>query len=109
MPDVPIFLCAWHVKMAWVKHMVQKVTDAKTRDSMGKALNKLMSLNVSAPGDFTDEQLQQKADEAIQQFYQDFAGEAAFIKYFKDHWEPKASECMFNGLVKMSCQLLVTA
>ena len=107
MPDVPIFLCAWHVRMAWAKQLVQKVTNANTRQAMGKALIELMCLNVAAPGDFTDEQLRQMFKEAIQQFYQDFPEEAAFIKYFKDHWEPKACECLFGSLGRMSHWLLV--
>ena len=106
MPDVPVFLCGWHVKQAWVKQLVQKVTNEETRKSMGAALDKLMRLNVADPDNYTDEQLQHMIDAALEQFYKDFAGEAAFIKYFKDHWDPKASECMCGlGNVKFTLAL----
>ena len=88
MPEVPIFLCGWHVKTAWVKQLVQKVPNKKTREPMAAALDKLMRLNVAAPDNFTDEELQHIIHAALEQFYQDFAGpeEVAFINFFKGHW-----------------------
>ncbi len=42
--------------------------------------------NVAEPDKFTDEQLQQMIHAALKDFYKEFAGEVAFIKYFKGHW-----------------------
>ena len=94
MPDVPILLCGWHVKQAWIKQLQQKVTNAQTRDAMAVALDRLMRLNVAEPDKFTDEQLQQMIHAALEDFYKEFAGEVAFIKYFKGHWARKAGECI---------------
>ena len=108
MPEVPILLCGWHVKTAWAKQLLQKIADVKTRESLGAALDKLMRLNVAAPDSFTDEQLQHMIRAALDKFYKDFVGEAAFIKYFKAHWDPKASKCMCGlGNVKFTVALLV--
>ena len=92
MPEVPIFLFGWHVRTAWAKQLLQKVANVKTRESMAAALDKLMRLNVAAPDNFTDEQLQHIIHAALEQLYKDLAVEAALFKNFKYHWEPKASE-----------------
>ena len=89
MPGVPIFLCAWHVKQAWLKNLKQKVQDNKDREAIRDALDKLMRLNVDVPRDYFDEQLNDLAQEHLQAFYRRFAGQAAFIEYFRKEWAPK--------------------
>ena len=34
LPGVPIFLCAWHVKQAWVQGLRQKVMNDRTRSEL---------------------------------------------------------------------------
>lgn len=94
MPGVPIFLCAWHVKQAWLKNLKQKVQDNVDRDAIWDALDKLMRLNVNVPRDYTVEMLDALAQEHLQAFYGKFAGQAAFIEYFKKEWAPKIGKCL---------------
>ena len=48
-----------------------------------------MRLNVDVPKDYSDEQLNDLAQEHLQAFYRRFAGQAAFIEYFRKEWAPK--------------------
>lgn len=40
--DVPVNLCTWHVKRAWLKHLLQLVKDAVERWDMLKELSQIM-------------------------------------------------------------------
>lgn len=89
MDGVPVFLCAWHVKQAWIKNLKEKVKSRETRGAVLDALDKLMRLNVEVPSNFSDTQLKALAEEHLQAFYKKFAAEKAFIEYFKRTWAPK--------------------
>ncbi len=89
MPGVPIFLCAWHVKQAWIKNLKEKVKDRDTRSAMLAALDELMRFNVDVPSNYSDAQLRTLAEQHLQAFYMKFASEKAFLEYFKRTWAPK--------------------
>ncbi len=46
MAGVLIFLCAWHVKQAWIRNLREKVRDKTTRGAILDALDKI---NVEVP------------------------------------------------------------
>ena len=49
MPGVLNFLCAWHVKRAWLSNLTSTVADADMRTEIWRALDGLMRLNVQLP------------------------------------------------------------
>lgn len=89
MAGVPIFLCAWHVKQAWIRNLREKVRDKTTRGAILTALDKIMRFNVDVPSSYSDAQLKALAEEQLQAFYTNFAADKAFIDYFRKTWASK--------------------
>lgn len=82
------------MKQAWLKNLKQKVQGNKDRDAIWDALDKLMRLNVDVPREYSDEKLNELAQEHLQAFYKRFAGQAAFIEYFRKEWALKIGKCL---------------
>lgn len=89
MPGVPIFLCAWHVKRAWLSNLISTVADADKRTEMWRALDGLMRLNVQLPASHSKEDLAKLCADVLERFYGTFSEQAAFITYFKREWAGK--------------------
>ena len=86
MPGVPIFLCAWHLKRAWLSNLTSTVADADKRTEIWRALDGLMRLNVQLPTSHSKEDLAKLCTDALERFYSDFSEQAAFITYYKKEW-----------------------
>ncbi len=92
MPGVPILLCAWHVKRAWLKNLTSTVADAAKRQEIWAALDVLMRLNVQLPAEHSSAELSKLCEEALRRFFERFSEHAAFIAYFKKEWASKVGE-----------------
>ncbi|CAL8471873.1 g11415 [Coccomyxa elongata] len=89
MSGVPIFLCAWHVKRAWLSNLTSTVADADKRTEIWRALDELMRLNVQLPTSHSKEDLAKLCTDVLERFYSEFSEQAAFITYFKKEWAGK--------------------
>lgn len=95
MPGVPVFLCAWHVKRAWLSNLTGTVADSAKRTEIWHALDGLMRINVQLPADHSPEDLTKLCEDALAGFYKKFSEQSAFINYFKKEWAGKISACHF--------------
>lgn len=89
MPGVPIYLCAWHVKRAWLKNLTATVADGQKRKEILAALDGLMRLNVQLPAEHSSEDLTKLCHEALESFYEHVSEHKAFSHYFKKEWASK--------------------
>jgi|YelNatPaOPRAMG01_1025707.scaffolds.fasta_scaffold105977_1 hypothetical protein len=89
MPGVSIQLCCWHAKRAWLRNLLEKVKDGDKRQTMFKALDKLMRLNVACPTSWSADQLKELCQNELEKFYNNFSDEPAFVEYFKREWATK--------------------
>jgi hypothetical protein len=82
---VPLFLCNYHVRKAWLKNLRKKVHNDDTRLAMYKDLCSLQELQAFAADGAVDfEALQHKVESAAEAFVAKYAAEADFCKYFKE-------------------------
>ncbi len=104
---VPIYLCLWHVRRCWLKHLVKKVHDASTRADMFRALGNIMNMHGTHSKSVHDKECEAKA--LVDTFMDTYQYEKDFISYFKDQWLPQignplrvacahVSQCCFVGL-----------
>jgi hypothetical protein len=98
MPGVPVFLCAWHVKRAWLLNLTSTVADAEKRTEIWLALDGLMRINVQLPANHSKEELAKLCDDALERFYSRFSAQNAFITYFKKEWAGKIGALHFDYL-----------
>lgn len=81
-PGVPIYICNWHVKRAWIKNLVLHVKDVDTRHAMFARLADIMHSCRADSGEVTMEQVRSM----VSKFLEDYAVEASFIGYFTKEW-----------------------
>ena len=79
---MPILLCVWHIKMAWLKNLIAKVQNPEKRVFMMAELSRILSLNPLGSSN-----VERDVKLAIHNFYSTFAEEAMFVVYFKENWE----------------------
>ena len=104
MPGVPSFLCAWHVKRAWLSNLTSTVADADKRTEIWRALDGLMRLNVQLPASHSKEDLAKLCMDVLERFYSEFSEQAAFITYIKKEWAGKVGAFhLSNYLLFLTC------
>ena len=104
MPGVPVFLCAWHVKRAWLLNLASTVADADKRTEIWLALDGLMRLNVQLPASHSKEDLAKLCEDALERFFKRFSDHVAFITYFKREWAGKIGAFHFStNIRKLLC------
>lgn len=86
---MPIFLCTWHVKRAWLKHLLRHVKDKKQRLKMFDRLGNILHSAAMKGG----EDVPAKVKAALEGFYRTFGRYKAFIAYFKKTWEKDVEVC----------------
>jgi hypothetical protein len=87
---VPLFLCNYHVRKAWVKNLRKKVRSEQLRVAMFKDLCSLQELEAfTADGAVDQEALTIAVEAAALAFVTKYAAEADFCKYFTDTWWKK--------------------
>lgn len=84
---VPIYLCLWHVRRCWLKHLIKKVSDASTRAEMFRALGLIMNMR-GTHSTCTQDKVDQ-AMELVRAFITTYTKETSFISYFKEQWLPQ--------------------
>jgi hypothetical protein len=87
-PGVPVLLCNYHVRKAWLRNLVEKVRDEETQRAMYKELCDLQELAVfTADGAVDKEALDAAVDGAAAAFVTKYSPCAPiFCKYFEEHW-----------------------
>ncbi|MCO5601561.1 hypothetical protein L7F22_055684 [Adiantum nelumboides] len=83
---LPILLCIWHVRRAWLKNLVKKVRDPQVRADMFKKLGMIMNMR-GRPGTTSCKRVEE-AHNLLDQFFVEYASEQEFITYFKRQWLP---------------------
>lgn len=85
-PEVPIYLCIYHVRKAWTKKLLEIVETHETRVQMNAALEDLCwGSTLTFDGDVD---IGRSAMIKLRIFYHRFHMEEAFIEYFQQEWEP---------------------
>jgi hypothetical protein len=85
-PEVPIYLCIYHVKKAWTKKLLEVVKTHERRAAMNAALEDLcFGSTLTFDGDELDEE--RSARRKLEVFYQRFWTEIEFLQYFQNEWE----------------------
>lgn len=82
-PGVPVYLCTWHVKRAWLKHLVRHVKDKAARLQMFDELGRILHSAATEPGADADAEVVA----ALDKFYKTFKRYKGFIAYFKKTWK----------------------
>lgn len=84
-PGIPIDLCNWHVKKAWVKNLNSKVHHANDRQELFKDLSAIMH---GAEFDQLagEQQLLSAVNTQMQAFRIKWSCYPAFIQYFTEQW-----------------------
>lgn len=82
--EMPIHLCLYHVKKAWIKNLLLKVKAAPARKAMLKKLD----------GEVLHAASVEAARAALNKFYKDHeASQPEFVQYFKSTWDCKLGAC----------------
>jgi len=91
LPGVPIFLCNWHVRKAWVKNLLLKVkaSSGRTEQEAGelrcKMYTRLLAIQEMHAADHAA--LDKAVTQAVAKFRVDFDSEAhEFCVYFEKEW-----------------------
>eukprot|EP00878_Enallax_costatus_P032652 GHUV01035902.1.p1 GENE.GHUV01035902.1~~GHUV01035902.1.p1 ORF type:complete len:322 (+),score=84.79 GHUV01035902.1:472-1437(+) len=87
-PGVPVNLCIWHVKKAWVTNLVSKVRNLDDREAMFKDLSAIMhgaELNQLESPD----ELLAAVKVQMQQFCSKWSYYSGFKAYFETEWMPR--------------------
>ncbi|MCO5613306.1 hypothetical protein L7F22_067582 [Adiantum nelumboides] len=83
---LPVLLCIWHVRRAWLKNLVKKLRDPTVRAAMFRHLGMIMNMQ-GKPGMSSCGRVEE-AHKLLDQFFVDYACEEEFIAYFKRQWLP---------------------
>jgi hypothetical protein len=90
-PGVPIYLCNYHVRKAWLKNLRKKVKNEEKRHAMYKALCSLQELEAfTEDGAVDTSALAAAVTSAAAAFVAEYASEADFCTYFQETWWHKA-------------------
>jgi hypothetical protein len=84
--DVPVLLCFWHVKRAWLKQLVRKAKKV-SRKAIFQVLSTIMLMlmhTMESPHAFDV-----RVAQALEDFYAQFAQEATFVAYMRRWWHNK--------------------
>jgi hypothetical protein len=81
------------VRRCWLKNLIKKVKEWPLRARMFQTLGHIMNMR-SDPNDNLHD-IHDDVWELLQQFYNEFSSEEAFIQYFKAEWEPKIGETFY--------------
>jgi hypothetical protein len=85
--EVPVFLCHWHVKRAWLTNVTTKCKKS-TREALFHRISKVMAMvreNKESETIFVA-RIQTILNDMYREFQQE---EAAFVRYFKTYWGDK--------------------
>ena len=88
--NIPVFLCLWHVRRCWLKHLVRKVKDWPTRAAMFRTLGDIM--NMRGLHNMGEDDLKEKVRNSIKKFVEEFNTQIPFIDYFRTYWEKNIGE-----------------
>lgn len=103
--NLPVYLCLWHVRRCWLKHLVRKVKDWPTRAAMFRMLGNIMNMRGGSSSSY--EITKDEAREMICKFKEDFQSEKEFLHYFEMQWQPKIGDyVLLDFLASMCCVLL---
>jgi hypothetical protein len=104
---VPVILCSWHVKRAWLKALNEKVRDAELRLEIFKKLEAIM-LHDPATGSLED--VATDVEGMIEAFFQEYQEQTAFTGYFRKTWVDntvnKIGERFMAAATSRSCAVL---
>jgi len=97
-PDMPIFLCIWHVQKAWLTQLRPKLHDTGLFRACFQELVNLMNLEGEPDGDL--EKLRAQAAAALEAVLDLFAhhGEERLDQFLRKEWAPKAGELQHSVL-----------
>ncbi|MCO5582895.1 hypothetical protein L7F22_036797 [Adiantum nelumboides] len=84
---IPVLLCIWHVRRAWLKNLVKKVADATLRADMFRQLGMIMNMRGSPCRSSHDKE--SEAHKLVVDFMVKYESEVLFIDYFKREWLPR--------------------
>lgn len=84
---VPIYLCLWHVRRCWLKHLIKKVHDASVRADMFRSLGHIM--NMRGKHSTSAHAKEEEAINLVNVFMETYHQQSAFIAYFKEQWLPQ--------------------
>jgi hypothetical protein len=89
-PNIPIYLCIYHVRKAWTKKLLELVKSShERRTQMNAALEDLcFGSTLTSDGDGLEIDQERSAMIKLAIFYQRFYMEKEFIQYFRQEWEP---------------------
>lgn len=94
LPDVPVFLCQWHVKRAWLKNLVAHVKNKDVRVAIWEFLGNMM---YTTRDDGDHEALKQDLKRLRNSFSGQFSADLAptFVNYMEEQWftDDKLGEC----------------
>lgn len=93
--NVRILICAFHTKLAWSKHIREKVPDTSAASSVRGGLEKLIRLSTPSSTTKSLSELDEIAASALREFYDAISDQVAFLDYFKGTWAPKVRESRF--------------
>ncbi|MCO5547475.1 hypothetical protein L7F22_000925 [Adiantum nelumboides] len=84
---IPILLCIWHVRRAWLKNLVRKVPNPIVRADMFKQLGQIMNM----PGKpcRSSYEKESQAHKLVEDFMVKYKDEDLFINYFMHEWLPR--------------------
>jgi hypothetical protein len=83
---VPVLLCFWHVKRAWLKQVVRKAKQV-SRKGIFQALSTIMLMlmhNMESTPAFD-----MRVVQALEDFYTKYAQETTFVAYMRRTWHNK--------------------
>ena len=91
--SVPVYLCCWHVKRAWLGNLINKVPDPVKRKAMFIDLVDMMQFGLAHAAEGVAEQMFQDKLAAFRLLY---VGEELFQQYLTTYW-------IGNGKMGKSC------
>ncbi|KAL3688380.1 hypothetical protein R1sor_014689 [Riccia sorocarpa] len=77
-PGMPVLLCLWHVRRAWIKQLHAKVSNPIVKADMNRFLGNIMYATEDMRG----------AQNLSDQFLEEFKHENKFVDY-REHWHPR--------------------
>ncbi|MCO5607055.1 hypothetical protein L7F22_061247 [Adiantum nelumboides] len=84
---IPILLCIWHVRRAWLKNLVRKVPNPIVRADMFRQLGQIMNMRGKPCRSSYEKESQ--AHKLVEDFMVKYKDEDLFINYFKHEWLPR--------------------
>ncbi|XP_039057707.1 uncharacterized protein LOC120201102 isoform X2 [Hibiscus syriacus] len=73
-----VLLCAWHVRLAWIRNLLKKCCNTDVQQEMFKHLGWILHSSRSVPN----------AIDAVEEFMEVFVDQSAFLDYFQRRWSP---------------------